>query len=82
VEENRSILGSVGDDRPISAAAALSRPSDTLFDEVASKICIDQAALGTSYSLAQSTVRDDLAAREPCELPCLEDPHGRRSRNV
>jgi len=76
MEENGPIFGSISDDRPISAAAPLPRPGDTLLDEATSKVRIDQTPLGTIDSLAQSFVADVFTAREPNELFRLEDPHG------
>jgi hypothetical protein len=82
VEKDRPVLGSIADDCPISSAAALSGPSHTLLDEVASKVSISQAALCAIYGLAQSTIPNVLLAREPRELLCLEDPPGRQLPNI
>ena len=59
-KKDGSLAPAIGDQCTETAALALSWPGDTLLDEPAAEISIDQAALDTGYSFGEHCIRDAL----------------------
>jgi hypothetical protein len=73
VKENGSIPRSVDDDHPIPAGSTLTWPRNSLLDDSAAKIGVDQSALGSFDGLKQIGVRNPLAPGEPSKPLRLKD---------
>ena len=61
----------------ITTRSALTLPQQTLFDDAATKVTIDQSSLRAFYSLAKFGVLDALTASEPCKDLRLVDLHAK-----
>jgi hypothetical protein len=61
----------------MTTRSALSTSGDTLFYQVAAKVSVDQAAVGSPDRFTQYRVGYFFAPRKPGETLCLEDLHGR-----
>jgi hypothetical protein len=64
VKEYRSIASPIRDQHAVAARPALSLSGDPLFDDVATQVAIDKAALRALYRFAQAVIADPF-------LPCI-----------
>jgi len=73
--EDGALFRAEGNQRPVASRAALPSPRDTLLDDPAAEIGIDEAAGGALHRLAQCPIRNSFIRREAPEGSRLEDPH-------
>jgi hypothetical protein len=74
-KEDGPVLRLISNDHAIPAGPALAPTSDSLLDEAAAEIGVDEAALGSGDRLKQTAVRDAFLPRVAREPLRLEDVH-------
>ena len=67
IDEHGQIAPTIDEQGPKSSGSSLPPPRDTLFDDTAAKVGVDQSLLGASHSLRKSFVVKPLFAREARE---------------